>query len=178
MKNKGIIQLATAALAILIAAPAAGSQATAGGEKPRTVRGEVVEVRQTVQTANQAAFTEIKVRTRQNEESWFRLGPAAQYGNRFQAGDRIRARVTGGGGGDAGPASVREISNHRTGDRLKVRSADGTLLREKDRDRLRDGTGAGDQDRDRTRQRDRQDRPGDSNRSSRGGGGHRSGGGR
>ena len=161
VRIRGLIALAT--LLTLVAVSAATAQASPRGEDSRSVNGQVVEVRQSTATGGMGTITEIKVRTRRHQETWLRLGPVSEYGNRYQAGDQIRARVMAGGKDDAG--TVRSIWNLRTNERMQVRNGEGALvqqrdgagdqLRQRDRDRLHDGTGTGDQARDRVRQRDR-----------------------
>jgi len=161
VRIRGLIALAT--LLTLVAVSAATAQASPRGEDSRSVNGQVVEVRQSTATGGMGTITEIKVRTRRHQETWLRLGPVSEYGNRYQAGDLIRARVMAGGKDDAG--TVRSIWNLRTNERMQVRNGEGALvqqrdgagdqLRQRDRDRLHDGTGTGDQARDRVRQRDR-----------------------
>ena len=120
------------------------------GKDPGIVKGEVVQVRQS--TSSNGDYTEIKVRNRQQQETWLRLGPADMGGNGARIGDLVRARVLPGDG--SGVAPVRSLQNWRTGQATAFRSADGTLLQSRDRSRLRDGTGDGVPDRDRIRQRD------------------------
>jgi len=161
VKIRGLIVLV--ALLILVAASVVTAQASPRGEEPRTVAGQVLEVRQSTATAGQGAITEIKVRTRRHQEAWLRLGPVSEYGNKYQAGDRIRARVMA--GGKENGQTVRSIWNLRTNERTQVRTGEGALIqqrdgdgdqiRQRDRDHLQDGTGTGDQARDRLRQRDR-----------------------
>jgi hypothetical protein len=158
VRIRGLIALAT--LLTLIAASAVTAQASPQGEDWRSVNGQVVEVRQSTATGGMGTITEIKVRTRQHQETWLRLGPISEYGNRYQAGDLIRARVMAGGKDDAG--TVRSIWNLRTNEKMQVRNGEGAIvrqqdgdrdqLRQRDRDRLQDGTGTGDQARDRLRQ--------------------------
>jgi hypothetical protein len=116
------------------------------------VKGEVVQVRQATRLGSEGEFTEVKVRTRNQQEMWLRLGPSEEHAGEFQIGDRVRARFTGGRDGE--PAMVRSIHNYRTGQRLELRDTDGSMLRQQDR--RRDGTG----DQLRTRQRDRIHEPG------------------
>jgi hypothetical protein len=158
VKIRGLIAVAT--LLTLIAASAATAQASPRGEDSRSVNGQVVQVRQSTGTAGEGTITEIRVRTRQHQETWLRLGPVSEYGNRYQAGDLVRARVMAGGKEDAG--TVRSIWNLRTNAKMQVRDGEGALIRQqegagdqlrlRDRDRLQDGTGTGDQARDRLRQ--------------------------
>jgi len=144
-----IIALAAAVLA----APLAIAQDTDPDPvDTKTVKGHVVQIRQSTATQNEGAMTEIRVRTRQQTESWFRLGPAEEKGNAFQLGDRVRLRAQfrkGAGADD--PVPVESFFNYRTKQGGDLRTADGTLLGTKDRDRLRDGSCDGEpiQDRDR-----------------------------
>ena len=155
------VLIAAVALLTLVAASAATAQASSRGEDSRSVSGQVVQVRQSTATANEGALTEIKVRTRQQQELWLQLGPASVYGHRYQVGDRIRARVRAENKGDV--ELVQSIQNLRTREKKQVRSGDGALIPESDmdrdqtrqQDRLKDGTGDGDPDQTRQHDRDR-----------------------
>jgi hypothetical protein len=67
----------------------AGEPADGNGK----IKGEVIAVRQSVATQNQGSATEIKVRTRQQQELWLHFGPSDGMGGGFQVGDTIRARL-------------------------------------------------------------------------------------
>jgi hypothetical protein len=165
-----------AATAVALAAPAAAQQNVPATE---TIKGQILEIRQSTATENQGTFTEIKVRTRTQQETWLRLGPAEEMDDQFRAGDRIRAHVVAGDGAE--PMNVRRIRNDRTGRSLQIRDAKGTLLRDQDRTRDRDQTGDRTRDRDqsgdRVRDRDRIHQPGTGGGQGPGGGGQGSGGG-
>ncbi len=127
------------------------SSSSASAERG-TLTGEVVEVRQAADTKNQGSFDEIKVRTRQNQESWLRLGPTDPTGRDWQVGDTVRACFLG-DAGDGEAADAIRVHNFRTGRTDRIRTGDGTLLRQRDRDRMRDGSGDGAQVRERRRDR-------------------------
>jgi hypothetical protein len=154
-----------AAAAAALAAWPAVAQQTPG--KNGKLAGEVIEVRQSNATRNQGALTEIRVRSEQRQDTWLRLGRADEMGQRVQVGDRIRARVMAGGTGE--PLNVHSLRNETTGEKLRLRTDDGTLFRQRDRDR--DQTR--DQARDRDRDRDRIHQPGSAGGQ---GGGHPRGG--
>jgi hypothetical protein len=148
MRSRTVV-LAGLALAMAAASPlAAGLKAGTRGR----IDGEVVAVRQQTDLQNRQDYTEVRVRTRDRQEHWLRLGPAAEYGDAFRSGDRMRCRVIG--AGEDRPALVRTARNERTQERMRIRDADGTMLRAEDR--IRDRSRA--QDRD--RQRDRIHEPG------------------
>jgi len=125
--------------------------AKASQEDTSRVKGQIVAVRQSEATENQGALTEIKVRTREQEQFWLRLGRSEEMGNRFQVGDSVKARCRA-TKGDA-PMEVFSLKNRSNGESFTLRSEDGTLLQQqdRDRDRARDGSGARDRDRDRDR---------------------------
>lgn len=156
-------------LLTMAAIPIAASLPVLAGDtpEPTAIRGEVVATRLSPATAGEPAYAEVQVRTRNQEQTWLRLGPADDMGSKFQKGDPVRARVFQGGSEE--PALVREMRNERTGERVRLRDASGQMLREQDRDRLRDGTG----DRSRDRSRDRIHEPGTGG--GRGGGARRGG---
>ncbi len=161
-------------LAPLVAALflAAGA-ATAGNDSPpTTAKGEVIAVHQQIRTANGGTFTELTLRTRQQQEMRLRLGPEAAAAYGVAVGDAIRVRLMAGGPQD-GAYLVRTMKNQRTGQLDTLRTLDGDLLQTRDQKRLRDGTGDGTPDR--IRQRDRVHEPGTGGGN---GGGRRGGGGR
>lgn len=156
------VLIAAAALLTLVAASAATAQDSSSEKGTGTVSGQVLEIREAVQTRNntEEKLTEIKVRTQQRLELWLRLGTASAYGNPdfVKVGDKVRARYMYQGEKDD-VMLVQSIKNERTGKKTQVRSADGTLTPDSDQDkdqirqqdRLRDGTGTGDQDRNQSR---------------------------
>jgi len=146
---KGMKVLLVATVVMILAAP--GLSAAADSDRQQKFNGEVVALRQSVATENQGAFTEIKVRTREQREVWLRLGPSDEMGNGFQVGDTVRARARNEGQND--PLPVRDIQNYTTGEKMKIRDRDGTLRQ--DRDRARDGDGNGDRTRAQDQKRDR-----------------------
>jgi uncharacterized membrane protein YgcG len=118
--------------------------AFAQGGPPDEVRGQVVEVREHVATASAGAATEIRVRTRDQESVWLRLGTPESMHGKFQVGDRVRARYVKGDGA----ALVTDVRNGSTGERLRLRDRDCTSVDGPDRLRTRDrihepGTGGG-----------------------------------
>ena len=158
-------RLVIAALLLALVAPAAtGAAAGSWGR----IAGEVIAL------DNEGEFTEIQVRTRDRVERWLRLGTAADYGERFRVGDRVRARVIQAAEGQ--PALVSSIQNRRSGERVAVRAKDGRLLQLHERDRSREQTEQ--RAADRTRQRDRVDTPGTAGRSGSGSSGRPRDGGR
>jgi uncharacterized membrane protein YgcG len=180
MKNatRGIILVLVAVLStsMLLAAPP--------DERPGKVRGEVVEVRQTTQLQNQGEMTEIRVRTRNQEQLWLRLGPQAEFGDQVVVGDRIRARVMykGGDGGQT-TALVECMYNYQTRTRLQVRNETGELVplqsRVRTRNQAQDGTGDGTGQQVRTRTgRESQNGGGGGNHGGNGNGGGGGNGGR
>lgn len=146
----GLRWLSSAVALFLLASPGLFARDPADGKG--NINGEVIAVRQSVATQNEGSMTEIKVRTRQQEERWLRLGPSDEMGDGFQVGDTVRARFSNGGQGDALP--VRDIKNYTTGEKMKLRDRDGTLRRDRDRDRARDANGDRARNQDRTRDRD------------------------
>ncbi len=139
------------AVFLTILSAATAGAATAAQERG-TLAGEIMEVRQSVRTENEGAFDEIRVRTREGQDTWVRLGPANRSQERWQVGDRVRARFVGGA---ANGQAVDAVSarNYRTGTTERIRSGDGTRLRLQTRDRLQDGSGSGTQARERRRDR-------------------------
>lgn len=132
----------------------ASGPALARAKSPRVVRGEVLVVHDATQTGEEGTFQEITIRTRQQEQIRLRLGPATGTPCQCRVGDPVRARVMAGGPGESA-LRVRALKNERTGEMTRLRSADGVLLRARDRqrDRLRDGSADPAPDRVRTRQR-------------------------
>jgi len=121
-----------------------------------TVKGEVVQVGQQVQTQNGGTYDVVTVRTRQGEQVQLRLGPAGSCNGCVQQGDRIQAKVRSGG---AAGAQVRQMKVRRNGEMYSygLRSGqmtqtrgggnfgaqgggNGDRLQDRDRDRLRDGS--------------------------------------
>jgi hypothetical protein len=122
-------KLASLTMIVLAAALPAIAQPGPRGD----VRGEVVEVRENVATANAGAATEIRVQTRNQESLWLRVNDPGS-GAGLRVGDQIRARYET----RDGAAVVTDLRNGRSGDRMR--------LHDQDRLRLRDGsctTGAG-----------------------------------
>jgi len=144
-----------ASLVAMLAAGAASMAAPPDDAKGKgKIEGQVVAVRQSTQThtGNEGEFTEIRVRTRTQQEMWLRLGEASEMGERFQVGTRVRARWMRGAGDDDVVLATR-IADLDTGKTVSLRDGNGDLLRTQDRDHLRDGTGDGVPDRDRIQDR-------------------------
>lgn len=152
-------------------------------DPPGKVKGEVVAVRQATQLQNQGEYTEIQVRTRNQEQLWLQLGPHAEFGDQVQVGDRVRARIQNRVGQDADGdvLAVAEMYNYRTRARIQVRNEDGELVplqqRTRTQARYADGPedGTGQQERNRVRTREHAGEGGGGNGG--GGGGNRGGGG-
>jgi hypothetical protein len=150
--------LAALAVAALLA-PGAFAQASKKGSQ--RIEGEIVQVRNTVTTQNEGEFTEIQVRTRQQQEQWVRLGRAEDMGDVFQVGDMVRIGMKD--PGEDGPPVAHRIQNYRNGQTLNLRNADGSLksqeqIRKQIRKEKQDGKG--DAQKDQMRQRDRIHEPG------------------
>lgn len=145
--SKSLIILAGAA-ALLLAGAALAADDDVPGPQGK-LQGEVVAVRQQTRLQDEGAVVEIRLRTRDREEHWLQLGPAARYGDAVQVGDRVRLRAMAGAAGE--PSMIQAMHNYRTGERLQVRNGDGTMAQT--RDRFRDGTGTGSQARERHRSR-------------------------
>jgi len=162
-------------LAALLAMPTV-TPATAA-EGPTTIEGEVVQVTQSVRTANEGELDALTIRTRKGEEMQLLLGKAGTSAEQFQSGDRIRARLTG-DGPTADGYRVRNMKVRRTGQSIAYRDADGAMLQSQTQTRSRnhDGTGSGDQAR--TRSQSRIHEPGTGGGCPNGGGGSRGGGSR
>jgi hypothetical protein len=161
-------------LAFAIAAPAAGARPTLP-EKGK-VEGTILEVRERVQTENEGAYAELRIRDRVRQELWLRLGPAAESRDRYRVGDRVRARIFDAAPGE--PAPVRTITNLRTRERDRIRSRDGSMLSTEERARDRERQRVKTEDRERAGEGGRPgggDRPGAGDRP---GGTDRPGGGR
>ena len=166
MMRLWIRSLATLALAALLAP-------MAGAADYETLDGEVVDVRDAADDQGRGPFTEVKLRTRAQEERWVRLGPSQERGHAYRLGDQVRARVTT--EADAtGVGNAESVRNMTTGTRERLRTRDGTAVRQQDRTRARDGSCTGGPAQ--LRQRDRTHDGGSGGAS--GGGGHRGGGGR
>lgn len=147
MKGTGFALVVT--LLALATAPAV--LARGDGAKAK-LSGEIIEVRQQTRLENQGEETQIRVRVRNQDEHWLRLGPADEYGNRVQVGDQVRVRVMFMGEGDI-PA-VQSMHNLRTRERIRVRDGSGELVRAQNQNRV------GEQSRQRQRDRVHQPAPG------------------
>jgi len=168
--RRTIVTLTVLLLALGVAGPVAAQTEAPPGPKGKLV-GEVVAVRAQARVHNQGEVTEIQVRTRTQEHYWLQLGPAEQYGNAAQVGDRVRLRVMAGAEGE--PAMVQTMYNYRNGERLRLRDGSGEMIQQ--RFQYRDRTQAQEQER---QQRGDTQGTGRQNGGTRGGGGGGKGGGR
>ncbi len=142
--------IAAAALLILVAGSVATAQDTQGKKGTQTASGQVLEIREAVQTQNNIdgeKITEIKVRTRQRMELRMLLGTASMKGDPdfLLVGDKVRVRYMYEGEKDD-VVLVESIKNLRTGKTTQIRNADGTLVTESDQIRQQDRDGSCDGD--------------------------------
>lgn len=165
--RRTIVILTVLLVALGVAGPVAAQTEDPPGPKGK-LEGEVVAVRAQARVHNQGEVTEIQVRTRTQEHYWLQLGPAEQYGNAVQVGDRVRLRVMAGAEGE--PAMVQSMFNYRNGARLRIRDGSGEMIQQ----RLRDQTGTGIQAQEKEQE---QHRRGDTQGTARQNGGTRGGGG-
>ena len=136
----------TLSLALLLAAlPTALAQE----EPPPEIEGTVVKVQQRVRTENGAEFTELQIRTREQQMMQLRLGETGSCVDCVREGDQVRARLMG-GDAQGEPQRVRSMKVRRTGQSLDFRSESGDLVQTRDQQRLRSrdrihepGTGGG-----------------------------------
>lgn len=131
-----------ALVAFAVAAPISAEERPA----QRSIRGEVVAVRQIERTENRGALDELTVRTRNGEMHRLVLGEAGACADCIRVGDRVRARVMA--GEPAGSAQrVRTMRVERNGERFAFGGASGQgsvqRIRQADRTGAGQGGGAG-----------------------------------
>ena len=139
-------------------------------EHPGKIKGEVVQVRQRTMLQNEGEFTEIKVRTRNQQEMWLQVGPSEEYGNKFQVGDPVRARVMW--DGDE-PPKVQKMLNYRSREQYRIRDGSGQMIQAQNRYRHKEATGEQSQIRTQTRTGQPDSAGGQGQDQRRGGGGGR-----
>lgn len=129
---------------ILVATGLVATSFAVGGDEPKEpngkLYGEVIAVKQQTRQNNQGEFTEIQVRTRNQQEHWLRLGASEQFGDAVEVGDRVRVRYRA-TGNPGEPAQVQTMLNYRNGARIHAQEGQGTMVQ--NRFQYRDGTGTG-----------------------------------
>ena len=89
-------------------------QARATPQRTVTVKGEVIQVQQSIRTQSSGEIDQIRIRTRQGEEMSLRLGKRGSCNGCLQVGDRIRVRVRTKGPGQRGTVQKLRLQRGRS----------------------------------------------------------------